>query len=124
MEIFIAWLIFAIVVAIAAEARGRNPFGWFLLSVVLSPLVGLILVLVLPNLRYERLMGLAAASDAVLETSPGARASRIDSRAFEPDGVLAGFPYRVAEDGSIEAIMQGAIVRFRDFEKFTSSVGS
>src|SRR5487761_1469467 len=107
MEFFIGWLIFAIVVAIAAEARGRNPFGWFLLSVVLSPLVGLILVLVVPNLRYERVMGLTLQPDPPHQTNP-VRAS------FEPDGVLAGFPYRVTEDGSIEAIMQGAIVRFRD----------
>jgi hypothetical protein len=43
MEFLIAWLVFAFVVAIAAGARSRSGIGWFLLSAVLSPLVGLIL---------------------------------------------------------------------------------
>jgi len=33
------------------------------------------------------------------------------------DGVYAGVPYRVAPDGSIDAIMHRAMVRFRDFDK-------
>ncbi len=41
---------------------------------------------------------------------------------FEPDGVLAGFPYRVRPDGSIDVIMQGAAVRFRDFDKFNAAI--
>ena len=49
MEIFIGWMIFAIVVGVAASSRGRSGFGWFLLSLILSPLVGIILVLVLPK---------------------------------------------------------------------------
>jgi hypothetical protein len=48
MEIAIGtWLVFCIVVAIAANARGRSGIGWFLLSLLISPLFGLILVLVL-----------------------------------------------------------------------------
>jgi hypothetical protein len=37
---------------------------------------------------------------------------------FEPDGVLGGVPYKVQNDGSIDAIMQRARVKFRDLEKF------
>jgi RNA polymerase subunit RPABC4/transcription elongation factor Spt4 len=43
------WLAFSIVVGIAAENRGRNGFGWLLLSALISPLLGLILVLILPS---------------------------------------------------------------------------
>jgi hypothetical protein len=128
MEIFIGWLIFAIVVAVAANARGRSGVGWFVLSVLLSPLVGLILVLVLPNLRQEQLLLGNRAEAPLPRASIGGRVDRVTvdrtPRPFEPDGVFAGFPYRVANDGSIEAIMQGARVKFRDFEKFTSAVGS
>lgn len=54
MGIVITWLILAAVVWIVASARGRSGFGWFLLSALLiSPLLGLILVLCLRNLRIE-----------------------------------------------------------------------
>lgn len=49
MEVVLLWFIFAIVVGIAASSRGRIGFGWFLLSLLLSPVIGLILVLVLPD---------------------------------------------------------------------------
>jgi hypothetical protein len=41
------WFAFALIVAIAAGVRNRNPIGWFLLAAVLSPLVaGLALIAV------------------------------------------------------------------------------
>jgi hypothetical protein len=43
---------------------------------------------------------------------------------FEPDGVHAGIPYRVNRDGSVEAIMQGATVRFADHAKFSVATGA
>ena len=33
------WLVFSFVVAVAAKRRGRNAFGWFVFSIVLSPLL-------------------------------------------------------------------------------------
>ena len=48
MEIVIGWFILAIVAGIAASGRGRSGFGFFLLSLILSPLIGLILVFALP----------------------------------------------------------------------------
>src|ERR1051326_7817810 len=98
MEIFIAWLVFSFVVAIAASARGRSGAGWFLISVVLSPLVGLILVLVLPNLRHEQLLQtLAGRGTARARASLGSKSTRVtidrSDRPFAPDGVYAGAPY-------------------------------
>ena len=37
-------------------------------------------------------------------------------------GRNGGFPYRVADDGSILAIMQGAKVKFGDMERFIAAV--
>jgi hypothetical protein len=51
--IFLIALPLAIIVGIAAEYRGRSGIGWFLLSFLLTPFVGLLL-LVLPDLRYSR----------------------------------------------------------------------
>jgi hypothetical protein len=42
------WLVLAFCVAAAANARGRNPIGWFLISVILSPLISLLLLIAFP----------------------------------------------------------------------------
>ncbi len=49
MEIILGWLGFAVVVALIASSKGRSGFAWFLVSLIFSPLVGGILVLVLPR---------------------------------------------------------------------------
>lgn len=51
MEIILVWLLLAAGVGFLANSRGRNGFGFFLLSAVLSPLLGLIVVLVTANLK-------------------------------------------------------------------------
>jgi hypothetical protein len=51
MELFIFWLIFAAVVGVIASSRGRSGFGWFLISVLISPLLGVLLVALLPSLK-------------------------------------------------------------------------
>lgn len=51
MEIFIFWFIGAIVVGIVADSRGRSGFGYFLLSMLLSPLLGLVLAVALPSVK-------------------------------------------------------------------------
>jgi hypothetical protein len=116
MEILVFWLLLAFVVAIAAGSRGRSGAGWFILSVILSPLIGLILVLVLPNLRHERLMaGLAKSRDKEYGNARSAP--------FELDGVYAEVPYRVLGDGSVEALMQGGVVRFRSADHLFQTLG-
>src|SRR5262245_57853135 len=100
MEIFILWLLLAIVVGIAARARGRSGFAFFILAVILSPLIGLIIVLVLPNLRHERLLLKVA----------GHRERNIP---FEPEGMYGDIPYRVTRSGAVEALMPGSVVRFK-----------
>jgi hypothetical protein len=54
MEIFLVWLIFAALVGWLAHSRGRSGFGFFLIAALLSPLVGLIAVLVTKNLNEEQ----------------------------------------------------------------------
>lgn len=49
MELVVGWFIFALLPAIIAPSRGRSGFGWFLVSLLISPLFGLILVLALPS---------------------------------------------------------------------------
>lgn len=51
--IFVIWLLFCIGVGALADSRGRSGFGYFLLSFFLSPLLGLIVVLVARNIKEE-----------------------------------------------------------------------
>jgi hypothetical protein len=111
IAIVVFWLFLALVVAVAAGTRGRTGLGWFILSVILSPLIGLILVLVLPDRRQERLIARMAATAGDVRSGP-----------FEPEGIYADIPYRALSDGSVEALMQGAIVRFRSVEHLTQTI--
>lgn len=54
MEIgFLGWFFLAIAVGVyASNHRGRSGFGWFLLSLLISPLVAFILVLVMKDRRF------------------------------------------------------------------------
>lgn len=47
MEIIIGWLVFSLVAAWIASSKGRSGFGVFVLSVLLSPLIGIIVALVM-----------------------------------------------------------------------------
>lgn len=53
MEIFTGWLVLSALVGWLAYARGRTFIGFFLVSVLLSPLLGLIIVLVLRDWAAE-----------------------------------------------------------------------
>lgn len=50
MDLFLFWFLFSVVVGIAASSRGRSGFGWFVLAMLISPLLAVILVAVMPPL--------------------------------------------------------------------------
>lgn len=52
--VFVVWLGAAIACGVWADSRGRSGFGWFFFSVLLSPLIGLILVAVLTDLKAKQ----------------------------------------------------------------------
>lgn len=51
MEIFLFWVGFSIAVGVLASNRGRSGSGWFVLSLIISPLLGAIFVLLVENLK-------------------------------------------------------------------------
>lgn len=53
MEIFLGWLFFSIVAGVIAGSKGRSGFGYFLLSIFLSPLIGLLLAIGMPAITPE-----------------------------------------------------------------------
>jgi hypothetical protein len=52
--LIIFWISFSVIVGIVASSRGRSGFGYFLLSIVLSPLLGLILAVAQPSLLKDQ----------------------------------------------------------------------
>lgn len=42
MTVFIFWVLFSVAVGVYASNRGRSGLGWFALSLLISPLLGLI----------------------------------------------------------------------------------
>ncbi len=51
MEIFPIWLAFSVAVGMIASNKGRSGFGWFVLAMLISPLIAGIFVLIVPNLK-------------------------------------------------------------------------
>lgn len=53
MEIALSWLVLCFIVSALASSRGRSAVGFFFLSFFLSPLIGLLVLLVVRNLAAE-----------------------------------------------------------------------
>ena len=49
IAIFFWWIGLSIVVAVAANTRGRSPIAWFIYAIIFSPLLSGLLLLALPN---------------------------------------------------------------------------
>lgn len=50
MEYAFFWFIFAVAVGFIASARGRSGFGWFILAMVISPVIAVIIVALIPSI--------------------------------------------------------------------------
>jgi hypothetical protein len=57
----LVWLIFSILVGVAAERRGRSGIGWVFFALLLSPLIAAIVLALLPDPKYQRAMRRLAA---------------------------------------------------------------
>lgn len=49
VEIVVIWLFFAILVGFVASQRGRSGFGWFIISLIISPLISVIIIALMPS---------------------------------------------------------------------------
>lgn len=53
MEIVLLWFVLSIVAGVVASSKGRSGLGYFFLSLLLSPLFGLIIAAVLSPITQE-----------------------------------------------------------------------
>lgn len=91
------WLCFALAVGGIASRRGRSSIGWVVISIVISPVLGFILVMVLPPL--EKMPSSRDRTFAAVE----AALERGDVSAFEDVGFYARMYEMWAKDGLMKA---------------------
>ncbi len=53
MSIVLFWVVFSFLVAFLADSRGRSSLIWFLLAVVLSPVIAAVAILCMANVKAE-----------------------------------------------------------------------
>jgi hypothetical protein len=49
MELILFWFVVSLLVAVFASSRNRSGFGWFFLSLIISPLISFIFLAILPK---------------------------------------------------------------------------
>lgn len=70
MGFVFVWVVATVLVAVCANARGRSGLGWFLLSLVISPILAIIALLLMRNLRAEAAMEELKASIRPVQSAP------------------------------------------------------
>jgi hypothetical protein len=61
------WIIFAFAVGFIASQRGRSGFGWFLLAILISPLIAVIILALIPSHTPSAVSLEAQVRDRLLE---------------------------------------------------------
>lgn len=51
MEVVVVWLVVCVLIGVAASARGRSGVGWFVLSLLITPLLAGLILLLMPVLK-------------------------------------------------------------------------
>lgn len=98
MEILAFWFGMAVVTGLAAAARGRSGFGWFILGLLFS-VIALLAVLVMRNLRAEeerRALARIAAGAAVHESEAEAERRRVTAPLSSKPGPATPGEWRAA----------------------------
>lgn len=65
MGVFFGWLILSIIVACIASSKGRSGFGWFCLSMLVSPLISVIILLCVGDSQEKKEEDLNTAMDII-----------------------------------------------------------
>lgn len=53
--IILAWILFSVVVSVIAATRNRSAIGFFVLSIITSPVLAIIILLIIPNKYKEKI---------------------------------------------------------------------
>jgi hypothetical protein len=67
MDLILFWFILSIVAGVFAGTKGRSGVGWFLISCLISPIIGLLLIAILPRQNDERVIVHNSLEDRLVE---------------------------------------------------------
>lgn len=107
MTIIIFWVFFSLLVVLLAQRRGRSGAGYFLLSLLISPLLTAILLLVLP-VNQEQLDRSNLQSGGMKKCPHCAELIKADASVcrYCGRGVVAATPKPSASDMQLRASLQ------------------
>lgn len=111
MELVFLWGVWALIVAIMAPSRGRSGVGWFVLAVLISPLLANILLFGLPS---------RATPAPIAPVTPAPAPDTV----FRADGMVDGKPYSVGADGRVRLLDSGREIEFASVAAFESATGA
>jgi phosphate/sulfate permease len=100
------WIVLSLVVALVAESRGRTGFGFLVLSLLLSPLVGFLVVISVRNLAAEKR---AKAAEEARE----AAASKARQEEMQRQAVLIAEASKVGATSAADELEKLAALRDR-----------
>jgi hypothetical protein len=103
---FVVWGLLSWGVAALANSRGRSGFGFFLLSFIFSPLLGLIVVLVMKNLTQEAEREYERRRE---EENRETERKREHERQLESLRALASSPARTLPDGQSTPVAPASV---------------
>ena len=137
MEIVLVWLGLSIAVGALAQGRGRNPVGWGLLAIVVSPVIALLFLIAAQN-RAAPLVPLQHQMAATWRCPHCAEPVRVEAKlcphcrsalpGLEP-ALLADFPethngvrYRRERDGAVVVATPQGPRRYANWGEFWRAV--
>ena len=134
---FVLWIILAVFIGAAASARGRSGIGWGLVSLLLSPILAGLLLLLFPSITNApatahigpaRTWRCPHCAEPVMFEAKVCPHCRLALPAHDP-ALLAQFPevhnghrYRRERDGSVLLLTPQGPRRFSKWSEFWTAV--
>lgn len=86
MTFFILWLAVSLIPAVLASKRGRSDIGWFLLSMVISPILATIIVVAIKDLSKKQCKACGQQIPVVAQVCPFCKAADAGTASVETLG--------------------------------------
>lgn len=123
MEWIVFWIGGAILVAVVASNKGRSGLGWFLLSLILSPLLTLIAVAVMSRVeRIEASKTCPRCAETVKVAAAVCKHCGFEFTNAPQQASYRGLPYTVLSNGQVVMTVEGRTQTWPDLAAFHAHV--